>query len=429
MSCPSPNEYISKKEDEESEDEDKIISKYILELKNEETRDEALKKLYYFNEKQREKIALYLWYSGGCMAVLLQELIKLYQYLPAVNLKKITTETYNKAVHILFFFQSLASNSQTKKELIESGMLVYAFPFLSIVPNSKYSFMIKVSVLSLLNTLVTKFDIETFNFLKQNQIIPIILKIILNGKEMDKSIALHILVIITSNVTGLEYLCDVRERIKATEVSLAKILLNDDSSKLKKMALKILLNLTENSEAKNMLKKDTLKIFNNFSFYKNLDENAKIKAKQLEKILQDCDTGLDTNTTSDSKIQKLKNDLTINSNISNNFKSKKNEVNNLHNLNLTKSNSTNNYNNNNNANQKQMKTTSGEYNNKLNLNMMFINNMNQMKMTNGFMMPQVGDCNYNLNKDNEGFMNPNMYNQNGSNGYGNMNFYNSYKNM
>ena len=68
MSCPSPNEYISKKEDEESEDEDKIISKYILELKNEETRDEALKKLYYFNEKQREKIALYLWYSGGCMA-------------------------------------------------------------------------------------------------------------------------------------------------------------------------------------------------------------------------------------------------------------------------------------------------------------------------------------------------------------------------
>ena len=290
MSCPSPNEYISKKEDEESEDEDKIISKYILELKNEETRDEALKKLYYFNEKQREKIALYLWYSGGCMAVLLQELIKLYQYLPAVNLKKITTETYNKAVHILFFFQSLASNSQTKKELIESGMLVYAFPFLSIVPNSKYSFMIKVSVLSLLNTLVTKFDIETFNFLKQNQIIPIILKIILNGKEMDKSIALHILVIITSNVTGLEYLCDVKERIKATEVSLAKILLNDDSSKLKKMALKILLNLTENSEAKNMLKKDTLKIFNNFSFYKNLDENAKIKAKQLEKILQDCDT-------------------------------------------------------------------------------------------------------------------------------------------
>ena len=371
MSCPSPNEYISKKEDEESEDEDKIISKYILELKNEETRDEALKKLYYFNEKQREKIALYLWYSGGCMAVLLQELIKLYQYLPAVNLKKITTETYNKAVHILFFFQSLASNSQTKKELIESGMLVYAFPFLSIVPNSKYSFMIKVSVLSLLNTLVTKFDIETFNFLKQNQIIPIILKIILNGKEMDKSIALHILVIITSNVTGLEYLCDVKERIKATEVSLAKILLNDDSSKLKKMALKILLNLTENSEAKNMLKKDTLKIFNNFSFYKNLDENA---------------------TTSDSKIQKLKNDLTINSNISNNFKSKKNEVNNLHNLNLTKSNSTNNYNNNNNANQKQMKTTSGEYNNKLNLNMMFINNMNQMKMTNGFMMPQVGDA-------------------------------------
>ena len=48
MSCPSPNDSIKKKENEESEDEDKIISKYILELKNEETRNEAIKKLYFY---------------------------------------------------------------------------------------------------------------------------------------------------------------------------------------------------------------------------------------------------------------------------------------------------------------------------------------------------------------------------------------------
>ena len=38
---------------------------------------------------------------------------------------------------------------------------------------------------------------------------------------------------------------------------------------------------------------------------------------------------------------------------------------------------------------------------------MFINNMNQVKMTNGFMIPPVSD--YNLNKESESYMNPNMY--------------------
>ena len=37
MSSNSPNEFISKKEDQELEEEDKIISKYILALKNDET--------------------------------------------------------------------------------------------------------------------------------------------------------------------------------------------------------------------------------------------------------------------------------------------------------------------------------------------------------------------------------------------------------
>ena len=43
------------------------------------------------------------------------------------------------------------------------------------------------------------------------------------------------------------------------------------------------------------------------------------------------------------------------------------------------------------------------------------------------MIPPVSD--YNLNKESESYMNPNMYNQNGSNGFGNMNYYSSYKNI
>ena len=436
MSSNSPNEFISKKEDQELEEEDKIISKYILALKNDETRDEAMKNLHSYNKNPSEKIGLYLWYSGGTMAVLLQELIKLYQYLPPYNSKKITNESYNKAIQIAFFFECVALNPQTKKELIESGILVYIFPFLSIVPNSRNSLMIRTLTLRMLHTLIDKkLDIETFNILKQHQIMITLLKIVSNGKELDKKIACHIMKIIISNDMGLEYFCEVKQRLQALVFTFAQILVYDDCVKLKKFALRILLKITENNEAKNEIKDYLLDLFKKFNIYQNLDESGKIKAKQLEKILQDGDMGLETGN-SESKIQKLKSDLTNNSNNNtnngnnNSYKMKKNEVNNLHNLNLTKSNSFTGYNNN--ANQRQININSNEFNNngnKLNINMMFINNMNQIKMTNGYMMPPVGDINYNLNKDNEGYMNPNMYNQNGNNGFGNMNFYNTFKNM
>ena len=436
MSSNSPNEFISKKEDQELEEEDKIISKYILALKNDETRDEAMKNLHSYNKNPSEKIGLYLWYSGGTMAVLLQELIKLYQYLPPYNSKKITNESYNKAIQIAFFFECVALNPQTKKELIESGILVYIFPFLSIVPNSRNSLMIRTLTLRMLHTLIDKkLDIETFNILKQHQIMITLLKIVSNGKELDKKIACHIMKIIISNDMGLEYFCEVKQRLQALVFTFAQILVYDDCVKLKKFALRILLKITENNEAKNEIKDYLLDLFKKFNIYQNLDESGKIKAKQLEKILQDGDMGLETGN-SESKIQKLKSDLTNNSNNNtnngnnNSFKTKKNEVNNLHNLNLTKSNSFTGYNNT--ANQRQININSNEFNNngnKLNINMMFINNMNQIKMTNGYMMPPVGDINYNLNKDSEGYMNPNMYNQNGNTGFGNMNFYNSFKNM
>lgn len=433
MSCPSPNDFI-KKENEESDDEDKIISKYILELKNEETRNEAIKNLYFYyshHEESGKKISLYLWYSGGTIAVLLQELIQLYQYFSQFNSKKIGDETYNKTIYILCLFKCLASNSQTKKELIDSGILVFIFPFLSIVANSKCSYKIKISALGILYNLLDRFDIDIFNFLKDNGIILILIKLILYGKEIDKSIACHILCIIVSNITGLEYLCEVKERLKAATLSFKKILISDDGIKLKKIVLKILLNLTENNEAKKMIKKELSDIFKNGRFYQNLDESLNIKAKQLEKILQETEQGESESNANDcSKIQKLKNDLTNNSNknMNNNFKNKKNETNNIHNLNLTNSNSFNSFNSFNNGNQKQINLNTNEYNNKLNLNMMFINNMNQVKMTNGFMMPQVGD--FNINKDTESYMNPNnMYNQNGNNGFGNMNYYTSYKNI
>ena len=296
--------------------------------------------------------------------------------------------------------------------------------------STKKNYLIKVSALSVIHSLVEKkLDMETFNFLKQHQIMLTLLKIIKNGKELDKIIACHIIILIIYIPAGIEFFCEQKERLKALTVYCGLILGNDDPLKLKKLAIKIFFILIDNIEVKNMIKADLLDIFKNYNVYKNLDESTKNKVKLLEKNLQDKDTALDVGN-NELKIQKLKSDLTnnlsssTNPGISNSFKSKKNEsVNSLNSLNVTKSNSFTGFNN---ANQKQMNLNSNDYNNnnKLNLNMMFINNMNQMKMPNGYMMNPVGDVN------NEAYMNPNMYNQNGNASYGNMNYYNPYnKNM
>ena len=120
MSSISQNESISKKESQDLEDEDKMITKYILDLKNQETRDEAMKMLYSFTSTLKEKIALYLWYSGGTIALLLQELIKLYPLLPPFDSKQITRKVFDKVIQILSFFQCLAENPKTKKIGMES---------------------------------------------------------------------------------------------------------------------------------------------------------------------------------------------------------------------------------------------------------------------------------------------------------------------
>jgi hypothetical protein len=388
----------------QQENEDKIIIKYILELKNEEKRLESLKNLYTYvkyTKKPKEKIAVYIWFSGGTMAIFLQELINLYKYLSPANSKTLTGEIANKAIYILYFFQCLSYNPLTKKELLSSEILTYIFPLLSFPANSKKSYLIKISALTILCSLAYKCDSETFNFFKNNDLMPKILRIMNEGKKIDKDLACHIIQKLITNFIGLEYICEVKERLEALCVTLKNILISDnDSLKLKKTVVKILIILCENNkEAKNAIKNKLLDEIKIIEKKKNLDENFKNKIEILIKTIGNSDNK-DINDS--NKINKL----TIGS-MNNNNPNKKN-------------------NSNNNKNKKETNmSNSNENKTKLNLNMMFINNMNQIKMPNGYMIPNVD--NYNLNNDYENYRNNNIYNQNGNN-FTNINYYNSFKN-
>ena len=382
---------------------EELIIKYINEIKSEDTRENAINNLYKYREKN-ENIPIYLWYSQGTMATLLQEILNLYQYLSPSKLNK---EISDKASHILSLIQTIALNSKTRKEFLESQLLVFLYPFLNITNNSKIYDVIRLSVLAVIGALVQRDDSLVIIFLYNTGIIPILLKIIERGTDLSRTLAFFILYRIVYDSKGFSYICEMKERLHAVTYILGMVMNNKISQRLKNYILKIFLLLIENKDAKDMIKQESLDKIKDKNFFINLDDSAKVKVKKILKSFQDDELG------NDIKIKKLKNDLTNKNN------------NTVQNINVVKNN-INSYNNNGNQN-----ANNGDVNNNMNLNMMFINNMNQMKIQPGFMIsPPMGDFNYNICNDNDNYMNNNIYNQNSpNNGYANLNFFNGFKNI
>ena len=408
MSSNKTNDSFQKVENENSiniknEEEEALIIKYIEEIKNEETRSQAIENLYRY-KGENSNLAIYLWYSGGTMAAFLQEIIYTYQYLTT---PKFTNEKLNKAKYIISLIQEIALHPKTRKEFLDSQMLVFLYPFLRCSSKIKSYDVIRVTSLGVIAALVKINDSDVINFLIKTEIIPIILRNMEKGAEIIRSTASFIIQRIIDDINGLKYMCDLRERLYVILTVLNSAMQNKPSNRIIKDVLKIYLVLIENKEAKSLIRQHFPKKLRDRNYISTLDESAQKKVESLLKSLKEDDEGTDI------KIIKLKNDLTNNNTTI------------IQNINIIKNNNINIYNN---GNQINLNNNDMNNNNK-NLNMIFANNMNQMKLP-SMMHSQINDYKYNIyNNDNEGFINPNIYNQNTGNGFPNINYYNNYKNM
>jgi CCR4-NOT transcription complex subunit 9 len=408
MSSNKTNDSFQKVENENSiniknEEEEALIIKYIEEIKNEETRSQAIENLYRY-KGENSNLAIYLWYSGGTMAAFLQEIIYTYQYLTT---PKFTNEKLNKAKYIISLIQEIALHPKTRKEFLDSQMLVFLYPFLRCSSKIKSYDVIRVTSLGVIAALVKINDSDVINFLIKTEIIPIILRNMEKGTEIIRSTASFIIQRIIDDINGLKYMCDLRERLYVILTVLNSAMQNKPSNRIIKDVLKIYLVLIENKEAKSLIRQYFPKKLRDRNYISTLDESAQKKVESLLKSLKEDDEGTDI------KIIKLKNDLTNNNTTI------------IQNINIIKNNNINIYNN---GNQINLNNNDMNNNNK-NLNMIFANNMNQMKLP-SMMHSQINDYKYNIyNNDNEGFINPNIYNQNTGNGFPNINYYNNYKNV
>ena len=394
----------NKIKDKKELNEEEMIIKWINEIKNENTRIKAIINLSKYSDNNNE-LALYLWYSRGTMAVILQEIISVYQYL---STSKLTLEKANVIYCAISLLKCIASNPETRHEFLESKILLFLYPFINNTNKAKPYEYLKLSSLSVINALLTETDNEIISFLIDTEIIPKLLKIMEKGAELTRKIACCIVSQIVQDDNGSKYISEAKERYSAIITYMKKMLKINCNQVTINRILKAFLKLSENKDAKNILKNDILKEITDKNFINFLCDSSKNILNNLLIILNENN---ETN-----KIKELKKELSVNNNIQN--------INIVKNITI---------NNNININQ-QLNMNNGDLlnqkNSNINTNILLVNQINQMKIQQGYMVsPNYTDINFNIYNNNDNYMNNMNYmnNFNSNKGFGNIYYYN-YKN-
>ena len=383
------------KSEKDKEEEVKQIIKWVDQIKDESTREKALEELSHKRESLSD-LALYIWYSTGTVATLLQEIINTYQLLAP---PKLTIAKSNKACSVLALFQCVAAHPETRRPFLQAQIPIFLYPFLNTLNKSKPYEYIRLTALGVIGALVKVDNPEVITYLLNTEIIPLCLRIMERGSELSKTVACFIVQRILLDDNGLKYICEKQERLSAINTVLGFMIKNKPSSRLVKHIIRSYCRLAENPEGKNLLKNNLPQEMKEMEFINSLDESSKKWLQNLNKLLKGERGGLIGNNNTNGNIGVNNINININMNNNNGMNMGLMDLNNNQNLN----------------------------NNIINPNMMMLNQMN-LPPNQGYMMPQqAGEFNFQMY--NEPYMNNGIYmpNQNPNNGYNNMNYYGNFQ--
>jgi len=270
--------------EQEKETEIKQIIELIEQLKNESKREKALEELPRKRESFTD-LALYLWYSTGTVAILLQEVIKSYQIIS--HPQRLTTGKSTNICNVLALFQCIASHPDTKIPFLQAQILIFLYPFLNTLNKAKpYEYM-RLTALGVVGSLIKVDSPEVIDYLLITEIIPLCLRIIERGSELSKTVASFIINKIISDENGLKYICEKAERIDIINTVLEYALKNKPTNRLNKNIIRIYYKLAENEEGRNILKLKLPAEIKSRDFFNNLDNSSKRLLLNLFKLLKD----------------------------------------------------------------------------------------------------------------------------------------------
>uniref|UniRef100_A0A7E4UN77 CCR4-NOT transcription complex subunit 9 n=1 Tax=Panagrellus redivivus TaxID=6233 RepID=A0A7E4UN77_PANRE len=256
--------------------DEKQFHQWIIELRNLDTREHALLEL----SKQRESVpelSIWLWYSYGTMASLIQEVISIY---PAIMPPTLTPVQSNRVCNALALMQCVASHPQTRKPFLNAKIPLYLYPFLHTTKNSRPFEYLRLTSLGVIGALVKNDEEDVIKFLLSTEIIPLSLRIMEQGSELSKTVATFILQKILTDDTGLSYVCQTYERFSHVAMILGKMVINlakTPSPRLLKHVIRCYSRLSDNTRALQALVQCLPDQLKDETFKKQLDEDRSIK--------------------------------------------------------------------------------------------------------------------------------------------------------
>ena len=198
-----------KTDDKDKEEEIKQIIEWVDQIKDENLREKALEELSHKRESLSD-LALYIWYSTGTVATLLQEIINTYQYLAP---PKLTVNRSNRACSVLALFQCVAAHPETRHPFLKAQIPIFLYPFLNTLNKSKPYEYIRLTALGVIGALVKIDNREVITYLLNTEIIPLCLRIMERGSELSKTVACFIVQRILLDESGLKYICEKAELV------------------------------------------------------------------------------------------------------------------------------------------------------------------------------------------------------------------------
>ncbi|KJH47861.1 cell differentiation family, Rcd1 [Dictyocaulus viviparus] len=229
------------------------ILQWILDLKDSNKRENALLEL----SKKRDSVPelpIWLWYSFGTMAALLQEVIAIY---PAIMPANLTAAQSNRVCNALALMQCVASHKDTRGPFLQAHIPLYLYPFLHTTKTSRSFEYLRLTSLGVIGALVKTDEKEVISFLLSTEIIPLCLRIMEQGTELSKTVATFILQKILLDDTGLSYICQTYERFSHVAMILGKMVMKlsrDPSSRLLKHVIRCYSRLSDNPRAQQALR-------------------------------------------------------------------------------------------------------------------------------------------------------------------------------
>jgi len=184
------------------------ISLYLKKLSsNSVDRNDAI----LFLSQQRDnyqELGQLLWETPGAVTALLTEVFSIYPHVisiassPAYVPSPLTQKASYRVCNSISLFQSMAICESSRNSLISSNILMYLFPFLHSTNPSRECELLKLASLGVIGNLVKSDSNEVVQYLFKNGYVPLCLRILKFGIDINRILAAYILKRLITNPVG-----------------------------------------------------------------------------------------------------------------------------------------------------------------------------------------------------------------------------------